>query len=249
MSRAIDAGSPDLVRRGNSQTGYFHESELPFTSLILLLPLVVIYEVGTQYFTTAAHRGLDQQIIAFSLMREFFKLCGVHGQHIPAVALVVILLSIHIAHKGKWNFHFGTLVGMVGESVLLALPLLAISRELSRYVPLAATYGTRRDLIIMSLGAGVYEELVFRLVFFAILSLALKDALRLNSFWVHLGVVVLSAFAFAGYHYLSPTEHFQYRSFVFRTIAGAYFGILFLLRGIGITATCHASYDILILFL
>ena len=107
---------------------------------------------------------------------------------------------------------------------------------------------TRQDVVIMSLGAGVYEEMVFRLALFSFLSIALKDALRLHPFWVHLGVVVISAFAFSAYHYLSPLEHFQWRSFLFRTIAGAYFGIVFLLRGFGITAASHASYDILILF-
>jgi hypothetical protein len=48
---------------------------------------------------------------------------------------------------------------------------------------------------------------------------------------------------------LSPLEHFQWRSFLFRTAAGTYFGLLFLFRGFGITAGSHAAYDILILFL
>lgn len=248
MSRAIGSGSVGVDRRA-AAGGYFQDSELPFTSLIFLLPLIVLYEIGTEYLTTAAQHGQDQQIIAFTMMRQFFRLCGVHGQHIPAVAVVTILLSVHVAHNGRWTFHLSTLLGMVSESLLLALPLLAMARELSRYFPLAATHASRQDLFIMSVGAGVYEELVFRLILFSFLSFALKDALRLNSLWVHLGVVVISALAFSCYHYLSPSEHFQWRSFTFRTIAGAYFGVIFLLRGFGITAACHASYDILILFL
>lgn len=249
MSRAIDTGSVAVGEGSGPLGGYFHDSELPLTSLIFLLPLIVIYEVGTQYFTTAAQHGQEQQIIAFVMMQRFFRLFGVHGQHLPAVAVVTILLCEHAFRNKRWQLNLGTLVGMAVESTLLALPLIAIARELTRYFPLIASGGTRQDIVIMSLGAGVYEELVFRLIFFSLLSLLLKDAMRLNSFWVHLGVVSISALAFSGYHYLSPSEHFQWRSFIFRTFAGAYFGVLFLLRGFGITCGCHAAYDVLILFL
>jgi membrane protease YdiL (CAAX protease family) len=249
MSRAVDTGSVAVREGGGFLGAYFQDSELPLTSLIFLLPLIVIYEVGTQYFTTAAQHGQDQQIIAFMMMQRFFRLFGVHGQHLPAVAVVTILLCEHALRNKRWQLNLGTLAGMAIESALLALPLIAIARELSRYFPLSASGGTRQDIVIMSLGAGVYEELVFRLILFSFLSLALKDAMRLNSFWVHLGVVSISAFAFSGYHYLSPLEHFQWRSFIFRTVAGAYFGVLFLLRGFGITCGCHAAYDVLILFL
>lgn len=248
MSRAIEA-APARIGEGRLSGGYFHESELPLTSLMFLLPLIVIYEVGTRYFTTAAQHGHEQQIIAFMMMQRFFRLFGVHGQHIPAVAVVTILLCVHAFRNERWQLHLGTLAGMAAESALLALPLIAVARELSRYFPLAALHGSRQDVVIMSLGAGVYEELVFRLILFTVLNILLKDALRLNSFATHLGVVVISAIAFSGYHYLSPLESFQWRSFIFRTVAGAYFGVLFLLRGFGITAGTHAAYDVLILFI
>jgi hypothetical protein len=248
MSRAVETGSL-RIGKGGYPKGYFEDSELPLTSLVFLLPFMVIYEIGTRHFTTAAQSGHDQQIIAFTMMRRFFLLWGLHGQHLPAVALVTWLLCIHAIRGKPWHFHLSTLIGMFAESILLALPLIALALELSRYFPLAATPVAPQDKIIMSLGAGVYEELVFRLILFNVLAVALKDALRLNSFWVHLGVVVVSALAFSAYHYLSPLEHFQWKTCVFRTAAGAYFGIIFLLRGFGITAGCHASYDIIILFL
>jgi hypothetical protein len=248
MSRAVEGGSI-AADVSQSARGYFHESELPLTSLIFLLPLIIIYELGSEYLTTSAQHGHAQQIIAFMMMQQFFRLFGVHGQHLPAVAIVTILLCVHAFRNERWHLHLGTLACMAVESILLSLPLIAIARELPRYFPLLAAHGSRRDIMIMSLGAGVYEEMVFRLVLFSVLSIALKDALRWNSFWVHLGVVAISALAFSGYHYLSPLETFQWRSFLFRTIAGAYFGVIFLLRGFGITAASHSYYDILILYI
>lgn len=249
MTRAVQstAGSATGREAGN---GYIHESELPLTSLLFLLPLIVIYEVGTRYFTTAAQHGYDQQIIAFTMMQRFFRLMGVHGQHLPALAVGTILVCWHLARREKWQVNVTTFLGMTAESTLLALPLIALSKEASRYFPLAAVArASRQDQIIMSFGAGVYEELVFRLILFTLASLLLKDLMRLKPVWVKLCVVTLGAFAFSGYHYLSPLEYFQWRSFAFRTLAGAYFGVVFLFRGFGITAASHASYDVLILFI
>jgi hypothetical protein len=45
------------------------------------------------------------------------------------------------------------------------------------------------------------------------------------------------------------SEVFSWRSFVFRTVAGTYFAVLFLTRGFGITAFSHACYDIFIVCL
>jgi CAAX prenyl protease-like protein len=232
----------------SSSSGYVHDSELPLTSLVFLLPLMIVYELGTRYFTSAAQAGYDQQIIAFTMMQRFFRLLGVHGQHLPFLAVCTILLAWHLARREKWQVNIPTLVGMSLESPLLALPLIVTGRELARYLPLAALHASRNDTIIMSLGAGVYEELVFRLALFTLLSLLFRDILKIRSGWLNLAILLIGALSFSLYHYLSPLELFSWKSFAFRTVAGAYFGGIFLLRGFGITAATHAAYDVLILF-
>jgi hypothetical protein len=63
-------------------------------------------------------------------------------------------------------------------------------------------------------------------------------------------MIVVSAVAFSLYHYKpSGTEPFQWESFVFRTLAGIYFGVIFAWRGFGLTAGAHAGYDIAIVLL
>jgi membrane protease YdiL (CAAX protease family) len=61
--------------------------------------------------------------------------------------------------------------------------------------------------------------------------------------------LLVSGLLFALYHYLSPYEHFQLRTLVFRTLAGGYFGLLYLLRGFGVTAGSHSAYDLAVLLL
>jgi membrane protease YdiL (CAAX protease family) len=108
------------------------------------------------------------------------------------------------------------------------------------------------DVLVLCLGAGIYEELVFRLILLTVLSLFVRDLLLFPPRVTALFVVLTSAVLFSSYHYLGA-EAFHWntvaawRTFAFRTLAGIYFGALFLTRGFGVTAATHAAYDILVL--
>ncbi|MEO6435177.1 MAG: CPBP family glutamic-type intramembrane protease [Tepidisphaeraceae bacterium] len=222
-------------------------SELPLASLLFLLPFIVLYELGTRYFAFDALHQTEQRIIAFTLMQDFFNLFGATGKYMPPLAVVGILLSVHIARNDPWKVTPSTLGGMTIESLAWALPLLALGtlsvRYLSHYLPLmTVTSGNWRTLFVLSIGAGIYEELVFRLVALTVLHLVLLDLLKMPKMWGYLSMVLISSLGFAFYHYLG-SEVFAWRSLMFRTVAGIYFALLFILRGFGITAFSHASYD------
>ena len=110
-------------------------------------------------------------------------------------------------------------------------------------------------LLVGFFGAGIYEELLFRLMLLP----ALMGLLRLSGFSLRASlitaVIVTSLifaaahyhidFEFAGRHFATTHgEEFQWRSFTFRAIAGAYFSLLFAFRGFGIAAGAHALYDV-----
>ena len=127
---------------------------------------------------------------------------------------------------------------MALESAAWAMPLLIFGLRL---LPVFHPGGWRsslqsKDDVILVLGAGVYEELVFRLILFTFLSLVLRDAFQFPAAWSAFLIVVISAILFSAYHYLSPSEDFRLQTFAFRTLAGIYFGMLFLTRGFGITS-------------
>jgi membrane protease YdiL (CAAX protease family) len=102
------------------------------------------------------------------------------------------------------------------------------------------------------LGAGVYEELLFRLI---LLSLFAWFVARLGarSRASIAAAVTITSLTFAAAHYLGPygeplawTEFTFWFSFVFRLLAGVFFSLLFVHRGFGIAAGTHAAYDILV---
>ena len=106
--------------------------------------------------------------------------------------------------------------------------------------------------IVTGLGAGIYEELVFRLILICLLMLFFQDVLRLTRRNSLILSVLISAALFSAHHHVvfveghfGRTAAFNWTEFGFRTIAGVYFAILFAIRGFAITAGTHAFYDII----
>ncbi len=247
MSRVVSgrlARPVELEARREPPTTYFARSERPLASLILLLPLLVLYEVGTRRFASDAFAGTEHRIIAFKLMQDFFHLFGASGRYLPALAIVGILLAWHIARNDTWRVKPATLAGMMAEGSFLGVPLLVMGILGLRYLSTGTTTDWR-GMVVLSVGAGIYEELVFRLIAFTLLQLLLVDLFRLPKLTAGALTVLAASLLFSLYHYLG-SETFHWQVFVFRTFAGIYFGAVFLCRGFGITACSHASYDVLV---
>jgi hypothetical protein len=228
------------------QNNYLAESERPWASLLFLLPLIIVYELyalGLIGQRPAGPVRTDVHITAFLLIDEFIRLLGGTGRHFPAFALAAMLLGAHLLRKDPWNLKIGTLAGMAAESLFWALPLLVFGWIAARYLPLGSGL-SNRHWIILCFGAGIYEEMVFRLIGVTLLSLVLRDILRIPPRPSLVLVLLTSAVLFSLYHYLSPGEDFQLKSFAFRTVAGVYFGALYCLRGFGLTAGSHTAYDL-----
>ena len=106
--------------------------------------------------------------------------------------------------------------------------------------------------IVTGIGAGIYEELVFRLILICVLMMLFQDIIG----WDHKGSIILSIFISASlfsahHHFIFLTGRFfevvpfSFEAFLFRAVAGIYFAALFAGRGFGITAGTHAFYDMM----
>jgi len=250
MSRAVAANAGTRQSSAPASAGplplgggYLEQTTLPLNCLAFLLPLILLYEVGTRWYASDPVSHVEQRIIAFSLMQQFFSLFGVTGKYMPAAAVVSILLACHLVRNDSWSMHLGYLVGMFLESAVYAIPLRALALAFAHYLPLYPPTDKPTALLVLSVGAGVYEEMLFRFVLYAVLSFLLIDLMQVKRLPALLLIVLISSVGFSMYHYLG-SEVFEWRSFAFRTLAGIYFGVIFLRRGIGITAGTHAAYDI-----
>jgi membrane protease YdiL (CAAX protease family) len=99
--------------------------------------------------------------------------------------------------------------------------------------------------LVGSLGAGIFEELVFRLGLMSLLVwmwLRATAAFRLPRALGGVLAVVVSAVLFSLHHHLR--EDFDRGVFLFRTMAGVLLGFLFWFRGFGVCVYTHAMYDV-----
>jgi hypothetical protein len=100
---------------------------------------------------------------------------------------------------------------------------------------------------MVSLGAGLYEELLFRVLLVSALAWGARRLLAWGPASSGLLAVTASATIFSAFHYLGPYgDPLRLDSFVFRLLSGLFFSALYLLRGFGITAWTHALYDLMI---
>lgn len=231
------------------QIGYFERSQQPLACLALLLPLVVLYEIGTLAAQPAAVVQQSGGVVAQHLLEWFFAVFGATSLHLPGLAVVAILTAWHVANRDPWTIHLPTTAGMAGESLLLAVPLLVLSRLLQ---PVAVTVQSRNllDEVVLSVGAGIYEELLFRLILISLFGMILVDIAGFKRITGYGFGIVASSALFAAHHYQPlGSESFAMASFAFRSAAGLYLAGVFVLRGFGIAVGCHTAYNLMLVLL
>lgn len=106
--------------------------------------------------------------------------------------------------------------------------------------------------IITGIGAGIYEEFIFRLILICIFMLILQDLLNVSPISAILISVMASAVLFSIHHHIfyidgaiQIGENFSLVRFLFRTLAGIYFAAIFASRGFAVAAGTHIFYDII----
>lgn len=170
---------------------------------------------------------------------------------IPAFFLIWVVIRQQKAIKkfAKRPTRFGF---MFFESILFA----AVFGLAVGFVTLIFLSSTNADLsnarvaaLIVHLGSGVYEEVFFRLILISAIVFVLQRFFVMRAVPCFAVAIFCSSAIFAGCHYLPIfREPFEIKSFVFRVIAGVAFALLFVFRGVGITAYTHSLYNILLMF-
>lgn len=224
----------------------------PLQSVLSILPALILYELGLFFFNQSDITGIRNG--ADVLMRHFYALFGLYGFYAFAASLVLALgITFWVEHHGHGRIAIEPLyyLWMVGESLLYgAILFIVLSKVASiniRIPPLFEPSVWQR--VVLALGAGIYEEFVFRVI--AVSGVAALVSLGLN--WSKTGAyalgVLVSSVVFAWFHYVGVYgDVFQVRTFLLRTLAGVLLSVLYVLRGFGITAYAHIVYDFIIIF-
>jgi hypothetical protein len=239
---------------------YWALSRAPRYSLLFALPLLVAYE-GLAALPGGGAAGSVRNGADVWLKTPFILLLGEHGP-LAFGALMLLLALVLVARdlrRSRRPLRSEIFAGMMAESALMAvlcgLLVGAATTRLLQAVPSLAAGTQLTQLavpakLMIALGAGLYEELLFRVVIVSGLMWIAQRGGGLGPAASALTATIGGALLFALAHHVgSLGEPLTLTAFTFRTLAGLFFSGLYVLRGFGITAWTHALYDVMVLLL
>jgi len=225
---------------------YWQETRKPLHCLIFILPILLFFHWGTRYYRMG--------LLAEHGLRRVLGYLGGTAACLPPLAVIAVLLGQHLIKRDRWDLRLRVLGGMVVESVLLIVPLIALSYITTRVFMTAVQPESAEYLrsILAGVGGGIYEEFVFHLLALGIIMLIFVDGLSLSKVPVAICAVAVTAVLFGLCHTNVPPfcgiEPFSAKAFTFRTVAGVYLGVLFILRGFGVAVGTHVMWNIYVCY-
>jgi hypothetical protein len=233
---------------------YLGATRHPWPCLLFVLPLLVAYEA-----CVLALGGAHPEMVrngADNWLRVALAAGGVGYTWLPPA---VLALGFAVWSRVRWADRPGDLTGVLSgmalESVAFALGLWAMSRALPQLlvrwgVTLAADGQSGGGLgmarLVSYLGAGIYEEAMFRLALYSGLRAVLRVA-GLPLLAAAAAAATGSATLFSAAHHLGPYgQPYSNYVFLFRLAAGLYFAALYQFRGFGIAVGAHSCYNVMI---
>ena len=229
MSRTC-ASRPDRST-STVRVGYWVAARRPLQILAFLLPLIIAYELCLALLLPTEDRQHVNTVEAHRRLLDFFAHLGVArtgGLYLGGLVLVAVLLVWHVLLRDRWRNHLAA--SLAGQTTFADLDLFS--------------------QMAISVGAGLYEELVFRMVLIAVLHTLLVDVGKASHAVGAMIAISVSAVAFTFYHDLGQaTGGLSGRRVLFYLLAGLYFGAVYVLRGFGVVVGVHALYDIITVLL
>ena len=229
---------------------YQDETCRPVVCLAFVLPLLLVYEIGSILLGHQALRtGVDQWF------HQPLSHLGLGSVVVLPIVTIAIMLLWHHQRDDHWIVRPQILLGMLVEAIGLGLILFWAANAIHQLTDgaqvAAATAAVSKTTwwasIVACVGSGIYEELIFRIGLLTLLTIWAGKFVRSETTATVIGVIAVSLL-FASLHYsvFNPAGNpFELSSFVFRTFASIVFCGLFLFRGFGIAVGAHVAYDVL----
>lgn len=228
---------------------YFQQSKAARTAAVAVMPLFIAYQVGI-LATGGVRNGVDFITDALNVVMggDMLAYLAFNG------ALLVGFIGLVFALRQREELHPRVLPLMLLESAVYAVFVGAVVNAMIDVTGLKGILaaGAGADAhpglitkLVLSAGAGLYEELVFRLFLMGGLFFAMHKLGKLPRFASAAVALVVSSLIFSAVHHLGNMgEPFTMGAFVFRFFAGVVFAAIFQARGFAIAAWTHALYDV-----
>ena len=237
---------------------YWRVTRTPIYSAALVLPFILIYETGLILLNTQVINGGDA--IVLNMISPLFRLIGAEASVASSVLVLILCFAVwQMKRKGPWSIHPPVLAAMFFESLLYAVLLFMLLGYFAQYLPhggslaslapaashaRSAMHPALQDFVLYC-GAGVYEELVFRVMLLGLLMLVFTKLFHMEHAYAAAWSVVVGAIIFSAFHHIGG-QKFAWGIFLQRVLAGLYFSAIYFNRSFGVAVASHALYDILV---
>lgn len=219
-----------------------------WSDLVLTLPFFIGYHLGILY--------LPIRNAADLVTRELVALAGHDRMAYAGLTLGIGLSYVTLlglagrGHALRWQ----RFAGIALEGTLYAIAMRFVASYVVGKVTLGAEGIGPFAGLVMSFGAGFYEEVVFRVGLFGLglraLRLLVPPETATGRALLAPAWAIATALLFSAWHYIGALgDPFELRSFVFRWVCGVVFVIIYAFRGFAPVVWTHALYDVWVLVL
>ena len=227
---------------------YWLSTRSPLYSFLFTVPLFLIYEIGI--FLTSSDDMFVLRNGADALMRQILATFGITGLYWVGLIFFIGFIIAFILQRKYWeetqihsDYFLLMMVESVGWSVLIYFFMSNV------YLLLMNPTGSMLvQQVTLAVGAGIYEEFLFRVMLIAGISVILGFIFQWSDKTRNWAAMVIAAGIFSSFHFIGEYgDFFSFNIFMIRFLAGIALGTLYFLRGFGITAWSHAIYDLIVL--
>jgi len=230
---------------------YFSSTNTLLYSYLISLPLLLLYEV-----LIFLAQPDSEQVIRISVDVWIKTLFSYIGQDVLSITLILVALAgifvLYRERKKLSSLKMGYFFTMLIEASFYAFFLaLLINTTVSGLLQIVQSSPidklTMLQQLALSLGAGLYEELFFRVILVSILLFIFNKIFSKKSV-AFASAILLAAVIFSLVHYVGAFgDPFTLGSFLFRFLFGLALNAIYLWRGFGMAAWTHAIYDLMVI--
>ena len=227
---------------------YYSNSKSPLYSFLFTLPLFIVYEIGV--FISSIDQTMVIRNGADVLLRQFFSYFGLNGFKWLGLIFLISYLITFLIHKRnlqntKLNLIY--LPFMIFESIIWSMLIYLLMTNIHLLL-MNPTGNMIIQRVTLAVGAGIYEEFLFRVVLILIFTKLIIFIFSMEYNYSRVIAMFISAGIFSGFHFIGDFgDFFSFNTFMIRFFAGILLGVIYFSRGFGITAWAHSIYDLIIL--
>ena len=225
---------------------YFYYTKNNIVSLFFIFPFFLMYEILSSILFDESNYIIRNS--ADIIFRDILSIIT-NNTFLTFNSLLLIGISAYLIinyNKTEDNFNLLFMFLMFIEGVVLGIILVFLLNGFD-FLNLNYDYYLYdyNFMFYSCLGAGIWEEILFRFIF---LNLFILISSKFFSKYSSLTIsIFVSSLLFSFFHYIgSLGDVFILYTFIIRLFGGIYLSIVYLYRGLGISMISHIIYDFIL---